>query len=354
MRRAPFLIATIGLAITAASAIVTSAEDTSMVQLQVEGQIPSFEGAIEWLNSKPLTPAELRGKVVLVDFWTYTCINWTRTLPYVRAWAEKYKDKGLVVIGVHTPEFGFEKNLSNVRWATKDMRVGYPVAVDSNYAIWNAFHNEYWPAEYFIDAQGRIRHHHFGEGAYDESERVIQELLVEAGHRGAGNALVSVDPRGLEVAADWVDVKSAETFLGSERTVNFASADGAPLDKPHAFATPASLGINQWALSGNWTLGKEAVVLNEANGRIAYRFHGRDLNLVMGPRSAGASIRFRVLLDGRSPGSAHGGDADADGYGTVSRQRTYQLIRQLKPIVDRQFQIEFFEAGVEAFDFTFG
>jgi thiol-disulfide isomerase/thioredoxin len=354
MRKVPLLIATIGLAVTAATAVVTSAEDSSMVSLPVEGRMPSLRGAVEWLNSRPLTTADLRGKVVLVDFWTYTCVNWTRTLPYLRAWAEKYKDKGLVVIGVHTPEFGFEKNPSNVLWAIKDMRVDYPVAVDSDYGIWNAFRNEYWPAEYFIDSQGRIRHHHFGEGAYDQSERVIQKLLAEAGNRDAGNALVSVDPQGLEVAADWADVESAENFLGFERTLNFASANGAPFDKPHFFSAPAPLSLNQWALSGNWTLGKEAVALNEANGRIAYHFHGRDLNLVMGPAKTGASIHFRILLDGGPPGSAHGADADAGGYGSGSRQRTYQLIRQSKPIVDRQFQIEFFDAGVEAFDFTFG
>jgi len=313
-----------------------------MIDLPVEGQLPSLAGAVDWLNSKPLTPAELRGKVVLVDFWTYTCVNWTRTLPYVRAWAEKYKDKGLVVIGVHTPEFGFERDLGNVRWAIQEMRVGYPVAVDSNYEIWNAFHNEYWPAEYFIDAQGRIRHHHFGEGAYDESERVIQKLLTEAGHRDAGSSLVRVDPRGLEVAADWDDLRSPENFLGYERSSGFASAG------------PGSLKLNEWALSGDWTVGKEAVVLNKADGRITYRFQGRDLNLIMGPPKPGASIRFRVLLDGRPPGAAHGDDVDAGGYGTVLRQRTYQLIRQPKPIVERTFEIEFLEPGVEAFDFTFG
>jgi thiol-disulfide isomerase/thioredoxin len=325
-----------------------------MADLPVEGPLPSLDGAVEWLNSKPLTAAELRGKVVLVDFWTYTCVNWARTLPYVRAWAEKYKDKGLVVIGVHTPEFSFEKNLANVRWAIKDMRVDYPVAVDSNYKIWNAFHNEYWPAEYFIDAQGRIRYHQFGEGAYDESERVIQALLVESGHRDIGNTLVSVEPRGLEVAADWDDLRSPENFLGEDRTVNFVNgASGAP-DKPQVFTLPASLGLNEWALSGKWTLMQEAVTLNEANGRIAYRFQGRDLNLVMGSLKPGTSIRFRVLLDGRPPGSAHGTDVDADGSGTVLQPRTYQLIRQVKPIVDRQFEIEFFDPGVEAFDFTFG
>ena len=309
--------------------------------LPVEGHMPSLDGAVEWLNSKPLTTTQLRGKVVLIDFWTYTCVNWTRTLPYVRAWAQKYKASELVVIGVHAPEFGFERGLGNVRWAIQEMGVDYPVAVDSNYGIWNAFHNEYWPAEYLVDVQGRIRYHHFGEGAYDESERAIQALLTEAGRRDVGNALVEVHPRSLEVAADWDDVRSPENFLGSERTNGFVSAG-------------AALKLNEWELSGDWTVGKKAVVLKKAGGRIAYRFQARDLNLIMGAPRPGASIRFRVLLDGRPPGSSHGGDVDADGYGTVSRQRTYQLIRQPKPVIERRFEIEFLEPGAEAFDFTFG
>ncbi len=324
-----------------------------MVQLPVEGRLPSFTGAIEWLNSKPLTPEVLRGKVVLVQFWTFTCVNWLRTLPYVRAWSEKYKNKGLVVIGVHTPEFGFEKNLDNIRRAMKDMHIEYPVAVDSNYAIWNAFRNEYWPAEYLIDAQGRIRYHQFGEGAYEESERVIQQLLAEAGHRDAGNGLVSVDPRGLEVGADWNELKSPENFLGYERTNGFASS-GAVLNKSHVYTAPQTLALNTWALSGDWTLGKEAVALNKAGGRIAYRFQGRDLNLIMGPPHRGTSVRFRVFIDGQPPGQAHGTDVDDNGYGTLSEQRTYQLIRQPKPIAPRKFEIEFLEPGAEAFDFTFG
>jgi thiol-disulfide isomerase/thioredoxin len=314
----------------------------------------SFGGAVEWLNSKPLTIAELRGKVVLVEFWTYTCVNWLRTLPYVRAWAEKYRDKGLVVIGVHTPEFAFEKNVDNIRRAMKEMRIEYPVAVDSNYAIWNAFGNEYWPAMYFIDARGRIRHHHFGEGNYEQSERVIQQLLVEAGNHDVGTELVTVDPRGLEVAADWSDEKSPETFLGFERTVNFASAGGVVANERHVYTVPARLGLNYWALSGEWTMERDGVVLNSAGGRIAFSFHARDVNLIMGARTRGASARFRVLVDGQPPGSARGSDVDANGYGSVSEQRTYQLIRQPKPIVDRQFEIEFLDPSVEAFDFTFG
>ena len=320
----------------------------------VRDTLPSFTGAVEWLNSKPLTPAALRGKVVLVQFWTYTCVNWLRTLPYVRAWAEKYKDKGLVVIGVHTPEFGFEKNIDNIRRAMKEMGIEYPVAIDSNYALWNAFGNEYWPALYLIDARGRIRRHHFGEGDYEQSERAIQQLLVEAGNRDIGNGLVSVDPRGLEVAADWNDVGSPENFLGYDRTENFASPGGAVANKRHVYGDPARLGLNNWSLSGAWTIEKEVVALSEAGGRIAYSFHARDLNLIMGPKTRGTSLRFRVLVDGQPPGAAHGGDVDANGYGTVSEQRTYQLIRQAKPVADRKFEIEFLDPGVEAFDFTFG
>jgi len=314
---------------------------------------PSFSGAVEWLNSKPLTATDLRGKVVVVEFWTYTCVNWLRTLPYVRAWAQKYKDEGLVVIGVHTPEFGFEANLDNIRLAMKEMRIDYPVAIDSNYAVWKAFGNEYWPALYLIDSHGRIRHTHFGEGDYEQSERVIQKLLIAAGSHGVGNELVLVDPSGLEVAADWDDLRSPENFLGYERTENFASPGGAVANNRHVYGVPR-LALNAWALSGAWTIEREAVVLSGAGGRIAYRFHARDLNLIMGPRTRGASVRFRVFVDGQPPGAAHGGDVDANGYGLVSEQRTYQLIRQAKPIVDRQFEIEFLDPDVEAFDFTFG
>jgi thiol-disulfide isomerase/thioredoxin len=338
------------IAIPIASPMRTSAEDKSMVS----DTLPSLAGAVEWLNSRPLNWTALRGKVVLVQFWTYTCVNWLRTLPYVRAWAEKYKDKGLVVIGVHTPEFPFEKNVDNVRRAIREMGIEYPVAIDSTYAIWNAFGNEYWPALYFIDARGRNRHHHFGEGDYEQSERVIHQLLVEAGNRSIGNGLVSVDPRGLEVAADWDDVRSAESFLGYQYSENFASAAGTVADKRQVYAIPARLGLNNWALSGEWTVEKDVLVLGESGGRIAYRFHARDLNLIMGPRARGASPRFRVLVDGQPPGAAHGGDVDGNGYGTVSEQRTYQLVRQPKPIADRQFEIEFLDPGVEAFDFTFG
>jgi thiol-disulfide isomerase/thioredoxin len=319
-----------------------------------QAELASLERANEWLNSPPLTVTALRGKVVLIDFWTYTCINWLRTLPYVRAWDKKYRDQGLVVIGVHAPEFAFEKNLNNVRWAVKEMQVDYPVAVDNEHVIWRAFRNQYWPALYFIDAQGRNRHHHFGEGAYEQSEMVIQRLLTEAGAGGIGDDLVSVDGRGLEAAADWGSLKSPENYTGSERTQNFASPGGMMSDKPHMYELPARLRLNEWALAGDWTAKKETTVLNKANGRIAYRFHARDLHLVMGPAAPATSVRFRLLIDGRPPGEAHGTDVDEQGYGTVTEQRLYQLIRQPKPIADRQFEIEFLGPGVEAFAFTFG
>jgi thiol-disulfide isomerase/thioredoxin len=319
-----------------------------------QAALDSLERANEWLNSPPLTASALRGKVVLVDFWTYTCINWLRTLPYVRAWDEKYRSRGLVVTGVHAPEFAFEKNVNNVRWAVKEMRVDYPVAVDSEHVIWRAFNNQYWPALYFIDSQSRVRHHYFGEGAYEQSEMIIQRLLKEAGVGDMGDDLVSVDSRGLEVPADWSSLKSPENYLGNERTQNFASRGGAVVDKPRMYQLPVMLRLNEWALSGDWTVKKQAVTLNQANGRIAYRFHARDLHLVMGPPAPAASVRFRVLIDGQPPGVAHGTDVDEQGNGTVREQRLYQLIRQGKPITDRQFEIEFLGPGVEAFAFTFG
>jgi len=312
------------------------------LQLFTEGELPSFAGANGWLNSQPLTPAGLRGKVVLVDFWTYTCINWLRTLPYLRAWSEKYKNHGLVVIGVHTPEFPFEHNVDNVRRAAKDMRVDYPIAIDSDYAIWRAFNNEYWPALYFVDAQGRIRHHEFGEGNYEQSEMIIQALLRDAGVAGLGDELVSVDARGAEVPADWASLKSPENYVGSARTENFESRPS------------ANLRLNHWGLSGDWTIGPHAIVLNKPNGRIAYRFHARDLHLVMGPAARGTTVRMRVRIDGQPPGASHGVDADDQGDGKVSEQRLHQLIRQPKPIIDRTFEIEFLDPGVEAFAFTFG
>lgn len=315
---------------------------------------PSLQGAVAWINSKPLILTQLRGKVVLIDFWTYTCVNWRRTLPYVRAWAEKYKVDGLVVIGVHTPEFSFEKNLDNVRWAVKDMRVDYPVAVDSRRSIWDSFSNEYWPALYIIDAKGQVRAHQFGEGGYVETERTIQALLTHTGKKDVDRTLVSVNPVGLEVAANWADLQSTETYVGYERGADFSSPGGVAADEPRLYHFPAQFALNDWALSGDWTIGKEAAALDGATGSIAYRFHARDLNLIMSPPTRGGTVRFRVLLDGKPPADAHGDDVNAQGYGTVSRQNTYQLVRQRKPIVDRQVEIEFQDTGVEAFDFTFG
>jgi len=323
-------------------------------QLPIERKLPSIDGAIEWLNSPPLATAGLRGRVVLIDFWTYTCVNWRRTLPYVRAWAERYKDRGLVVIGVHTPEFDIEKDVESVRQAAKEMRIDYPIAIDSDYRIWRAFNNQYWPALYFVDAQGRIRHHQFGEGEYEQSELVIQQLLAEAGNSAFTHDLTSVDPDGFELAADWSDLKSPESYIGYERAENFSSPGGAVSGKHHLYTVPGRFGLNDWALSGDWTFGKEAAVLNAANGRIAYRFHARDLNLIMGPAVRGASVRFRVLIDGQPPGAAHGVDVDGQGNGTVTESRLYQLIRQPKPIADRHFEIEFLNPGIAAFDFTFG
>ena len=322
--------------------------------LPIEGTLPSLVGATTWLNSQPLTPEALRGKVVVVEFWTYTCINWQRTEPYVRAWAEKYKDQGLVVIGVHTPEFGFEKNVDNIRPALKMFRIEYPVAVDSDYGIWNAFGNHYWPAVYVVDANGKIRHHQFGEGEYERTEAVIQQLLREAGYSGMGNDAVEVDARGSEVAADWDNLRSQENYLGRDQTQGFASPGGPLVGKTRNYAAPGSLRLNQWALSGDWTVNAGAVALDRPNGRVVYRFHARDLHLVMGPSSRGSSVRFRVLLDGRPPGNARGTDVDEQGFGTVTEHRLYQLIRQPKPIADRQFEIEFLDSGVEAFVFTFG
>ena len=314
----------------------------------------SLERADEWINSPSLPASALRGKVVLVHFWTYTCINWLRTQSYLRGWAEKYKDKGLVVIGVHTPEFRFEKTIDNVQREVRELRVDYPVAVDSSYVIWRAFNNNYWPAQYFVDAQGRIRHTHFGEGSYEQSEMVIQRLLMEAGAKGIDDSLVSVTPAGFEVAADWASLKSPENYVGYERTEGFVSPGGAARDKSRVYELPAQLRRNDWGLSGDWTVKRDAVELNKANGRIAYRFHARDLNLVMGPAAPGTSVKFRVTIDGKPPGAAHGFDVDEQGNGTLSEQRLHQLVRQTAPIADRQFEIEFLAPGAEAFCFTFG
>ena len=322
--------------------------------LPTEGRFPSLAGATEWLHSLPLDPAGQRGKVVLIDFCTYTCINWLRTLSYVRAWAGAYRDDGLVVIGVHTPEFSFEHDLDNVRRALASMNVDWPIAVDNDYAVWDAFANHYWPALYFIDAEGSIRHHWFGEGDYERSEAVIQQLLRDAGAADIGNELVAIDPVGPEVEADWDNLGSPETYLGADRTRNFASRDQMSIGRSHTYVAPESLRLNDWALSGDWTAGAGSVSSTEPNGRIAFRFHARDVNLVMGPKERATPVAFQVSIDGESPVAAFGSDADRAGAGLLDEQRMYQLVRQQRPVVDRLFEIEFLDRGAEAFAFTFG
>jgi Thioredoxin like C-terminal domain/AhpC/TSA family len=319
----------------------------------VEGELPAFDGATAWLKAAPLTPAGLRGRVVLVSFGTYTCINWIRSLPYVRAWADKYAGQGLVVVGVQTPEFEFEGDLDNVGRAIEEMDVRYPVVVDNDYAVWRAFDNHYWPALYFVDAQGRIRHHHFGEGEYEESEMVLQMLLRESG-ADVDHGLVRLEPGGVEAAADWASLGSPESYVGYGRAGGFASPGGIVPDERHVYAAPAEVRRNQWSLSGDWRIGLEPAHLGEPGGSISYRFHARDLHLVMGPPVAHPPVRFRVRLDGEPPGRAHGIDVDENGDGTADYQRMYQLIREPPPIGDRLFEIEFLDAGVEAFVFTFG
>ncbi len=319
-----------------------------------EGELGSLKRANAWLNSPPLTSTDLKGKVVVVEFLTYTCINWIRTLPYVRGWAEKYKSKGLVVIGVHTPEFPFEKNIDNIRRALKDMRVDFPIAIDNNQDVWNGFNNQFWPALYIIDAKGHIRHHQFGEGGYDKSEQIIQQLLTESGAKSIGNELISVNSGGIEAAADWSNIHSGENYLGNERTENFVSPDFSGNGKKRVYSTPSILKLNQWALSGDWTIERGSVILNKANGSIVYQFHARDLHLVMGPETTGKQIRFRVMIDGKPPGAAHGVDVDEQGNGITDFPRMYQLIRQAGPISDHRFEIEFSDEGVCAFSFTFG
>jgi thiol-disulfide isomerase/thioredoxin len=324
------------------------------VRLPVEGELPSFGGATGWLNSAPLTVAGLSGKVVLVNFWTFTCINWLRQLPYVRAWATKYSGQGLVVVGVHTPEFAFERDFENVSRAVRETRIDYPVAIDNDYAVWSAFDNHYWPALYFADARGLIRHHHFGEGEYQQSEMVIQQLLAEAGSASTGHELVSVDASGAEAPADWATLRSPENYTSYQRTENFASPGGVVLGKRHAYTVPAELRLNHWALSGDWTMEEQTTTLNTANGRIACRFHARDLNLVIAPAEQGTSVRFRVLIDGQPPGAAHGADVDDEGNGTVTQPRLYQLVRQAGLINDRTLEITFLDPGVQPYSFTFG
>jgi thiol-disulfide isomerase/thioredoxin len=300
-----------------------------------------------------LTPDGLRGRVVLIDFWTYTCVNWLRTLPYVRAWATAYAEHGLTVIGAHTPEFDFEHDRDNVVAQAQALRVGFPIALDNDYGVWRAFGNHFWPAIYLADAEGRIRYHHFGEGEYAMTEMAIQQLLRDAGaHVDSG--LVSVEARGLEVAADFGSLRSPETYLGTGQATGFASPDGLRENRPHDYAAPTRLGLNQWAPTGTWTITDRAAVLAEPGGRIDFRFQARDVNLVMGPPRRGVAVPFRVRLDGRPVTAAHGSDVDAEGNGIVTEQRTYQLVRQPAPIGEATFEIEFLAAGVEAFCFTFG
>jgi thiol-disulfide isomerase/thioredoxin len=328
-------------------------EGTSEANAAESRQLAALGRATGWLNSPPLSAPNLLGKVVLVQFGTYTCINWLRTLPYVRAWVQKYR-QGLVVIGVHTPEFAFEKNLENVRRALQQMKIDYPIAIDNDYEIWRAFNNRYWPALYFIDARGRLREHHFGEGEYERSEKKIRGLLAEAGATGDDKDAAPTAASGFELQADWQNLKSPEIYLGYDRTENFSSPGGAALARRRIYAAPTRLELNQWALAGEWTMANQATVLNSAGGRIVCRFHTRDVHLVMGPLRQENAVRFRVSMDGQPPGPAHGLDVGESGSGTVVEQRLYQLVRQPGPIVDRTFQIEFLGADVEVFAFTFG
>ncbi|EJM13121.1 cytochrome c biogenesis protein [Pseudomonas sp. GM18] len=322
--------------------------------LPIEGNLPSLDGAVQWLNSPPLTAQALKGKVVLVDFWTYSCINCLRTLPYVKAWAEKYRDQGLVVIGVHAPEFAFERDVGNVTNAMKDLGITYPVAIDNDYKIWRAFNNQYWPAHYFADAQGRIRYHHFGEGNYAESERVIQQLLREAGAAKVADGLINANAQGVQLAPDMNEVQSPETYVGYRRAEHFVAKTGLVPDKATAYSPPSQLALNDWSLGGQWTVGPERAVSGAPGSRIVYRFHARDLHLVLGPGVDGKPVRFKVSIDGKPPGDAHGIDVAPDGSGSVTEQRLYQLVRQTAGVKDRTFSIEFLDPGVSAYAFTFG
>ena len=319
-----------------------------------EGPLPSFERATGWLNSEPLTPGDLVGGVVLVSFWTYTCVNWLRTLPYLRDWNEKYSAAGLTIVGVHTPEFDFEGDPRNVASHVRSLGIEYPVAVDSDFGVWDEFANHYWPAVYLADGNGRIRYHHFGEGDYAMTEMAIQQLLVEAGAADVDPGLVAPTPKGLEVAADWATLRSPETYLGYGQSSGFASEDPDFHDRAHDYGRPGDLSLNSWVVTGNWTARRHAFVVNEPGGWVVFAFHARDVNLVMAPLVTGASIPFRVYLGADPVGSAHGADVDSAGRGVVDNPNTYQLIRQEDPIVDRVVKIEFLAAGVEAYCFTFG
>ncbi|MBO1909158.1 cytochrome c biogenesis protein DipZ [Microvirga sp. 3-52] len=340
--------------ITSSSTIMpANTEQPFRSDLPVEGRAPSLNGAVEWLNSPPLTMEGLRGKVVLVDFWTYSCINCIRTMPYVRAWAEKYKNQGLVVIGVHAPEFAFEKKIDNVRQAVEDFKIIYPVAIDNGYKIWRAFENSYWPAHYLIDAKGQIRYHHFGEGNFRQTEQAIQDLLHEAGSEMATRSPVTPDAKGAEASPDLKNIRSGETYLGYKRATNFASHENLRADTAHEYSVEKP-NLNEWGLSGTWAIGADRATLDQPNGSIVYRFSARDLHLVLGPGESGKPVRFRVTIDGRRPGADRGADIDADGNGTVSSTRLYQLVRQSGDVEARNFEIRFLDPGVEAYAFTFG
>jgi len=322
-------------------------------QNQPPSSIPDLGGAVGWLNSGALNTKALRGKVVLINFWTYTCINSLRPMPYVKSWAAKYRDAGLVVIGVHTPEFSFEHERHNVEWATRTFNISFPVAIDSDYSIWQAFHNEAWPAQYIVDGNGRIRYRHYGEGEYVEMERMIQKLLGENGAAGVDKNAVTVSGSGAE-AAPSNEQRSPETYVGYGQAQNFASPERVARDSRRTYSAPASPSLNHWGLSGSWNVGPEAAVLQAAPGKVLFRFHSRDLNLIMAPAKEGKRVRFKITLDGASPGENSGGDAAPDGSGEIREPRMYQLIRQKGQIRDRTFEIEFLDPGVQALDFTFG
>jgi cytochrome c biogenesis protein CcdA/thiol-disulfide isomerase/thioredoxin len=341
------------VAITGGPSMMRANPAGQSADLPVEGPLPFLSGAVEWLNSKPLTTEDLKGKVVLVDFWTYSCINCLRAIPYVRAWAEKYRDHGLVVIGVHAPEFAFERNIDNVKKAISTLRIEYPVAIDNDYKVWRAFENEYWPAHYFIDAKGQIRHHHFGEGEYDESERIIQKLLAEAGDSNVPTNIAAVSASGAEAASAKADVESPETYIGYNRIDHFVSPGGVVQDTGHVY-NAGSPQLNEWSLAGNWTISCERALLNEKDGSIVYRFHARDLHLVLGPAADGSPVRFMVTIDGKAPGASHGIDVDSEGQGVVTAQPLYQLVRDPGAVADHSFEIRFLDSGVQAYAFTFG
>lgn len=336
-----------------ASFAVANAQDEPP---SIVGSSPLYglSGATGWINSKPLTAKELKGKVILVDFWTYSCINCLRALPYIKAWQDKYRDDGFVVIGVHTPEFDFEKQLPNVQKAVNKFGITYPVALDSNMAIWNAFHNEFWPAHYFIDAKGKVRFEHFGEGNYDQSERWIQQLLQERAVKPMPAGAVSVSAQGIEAASDAREVRSPETYIGYDRAQHFASPGGIKHDGEKTYTAPEQPKPNEWGLAGTWADHEHVAVLKAAGGKIVFRFYARDLHLVLGPGADGKPVRYRVTIDGQEPGENHGVDADAQGNGVVTDHRLYQLVRQKGPVADHVFTIEFEDPGVQAFSFTFG